>query len=420
MQGVKKAAVQILSKNQKMKLLCIKAWVTCKRIQYEMKYARKYQVKEKLIVFEAYTGRQYSCNPRALYEELLRSPEYKDYKKVWAFQEPEKYRYLEQDRNTKVVKYKSPSYYKAYAMAAVWVSNFRIPHEIQPKHNQRYVQTWHGTPLKRLVFDISHYQDANSSEEELRYHCVEDVKRYSYMLAPSEFYAEKLTSAFHLKELDKADIFIHGGYPRNDYLLRLDETEMNRCREKMGIPAGKRVVLYAPTWRESQHKPGEGYSYQLAADFAKWRSVLGEDTVILFRCHYLVSSSVDLSPFRGFVIDASGYDDINELYAISDLLITDYSSVFFDYANLKRPVIFYMYDYQQYKNEMRDFYLEERELPGPIVQTEEELLGLLDGEWSFPSYIETYEKFNEKFNPYREGDGSRIVWETVLSRKERE
>lgn len=147
---------------------------------------------------------------------------------------------------------------------------------------------------------------------------------------------------------------------------------------------------------------------------------MGEDTVILFRCHYLVSSSVDLSPFRGFVIDASGYDDINELYAISDLLITDYSSVFFDYANLKRPVIFYMYDYQQYKNEMRDFYLEERELPGPIVQTEEELLGLLDGEWSFPSYIETYEKFNEKFNPYREGDGSRIVWETVLSRKERE
>lgn len=419
MQGLKKAGIQMLSKNQNLKLLCVKAWVTYKRIWYKLKYARKYQVRDKVIVFEAYTGRQYSCNPRALYEELLRDPAYGDYKKVWAFQEPEKYRYLEEDKNTKVVKYKSSSYYKAYAMAAVWVSNFRIPHEIQPKENQRYVQTWHGTPLKRLVFDIGKYQDANSSEAELRYHCVEDVKRYSYMLAPSEFYAEKLTSAFHLKELGKADVFIHGGYPRNDYLLRLDEQEIARCRAKLGVPDGKRVVLYAPTWRESQHKPGEGYGYQLAVDFNKWRSLLGDDTVILFRCHYLVSSSIDLSPYKGFVTDASGYDDINELYAISDLLITDYSSVFFDYANLNRPVIFYMYDYQQYKNEMRDFYLEESELPGPIVQTEEDLLRLLAGTWHFPSYLETYKRFNEKFNPYREGRGSRTVWEAVLPRKER-
>lgn len=419
MRRLKKAAVLILSKNQKIKLLCVKTWVIWKKLQYRLKYARKYQVREKLIVFEAYTGRQYSCNPRALYEELVSRPEYKEYKKIWVFNEPEKYLYLEQEGNTKVVKYKSPSYYKAYAMAAVWVSNFRIPHELQLKDNQRYVQTWHGTPLKRLVFDISQYQDANSSEEELRYHCVDDVKRYSYMLAPSAFYEEKLTSAFHLKELGKSDIFIQGGYPRNDYLLRLDDIEIARCRIKLGIPEGKRVVLYAPTWRESQHKPGEGYGYQMAVDFGKWRSVIGEDAVVLFRCHYLASSSEDLSPHEGFVKDVSGYDDINELYAISDLLITDYSSVFFDYANLKRPVIFYMYDYQQYKNEMRDFYLEEKELPGPIVQTEEELLKLLDGDWCFPAYMETYEKFNDKFNPHILGDGSSVVWEAVLPRKER-
>ena len=94
------------------------------------------------------------------------------------------------------------------------------------------------------------------------------------------------------------------------------------------------MILYAPTWRENQHIPGEGYSYQLQADFDFWRRALGEEYVVLFRAHYFISSQFDFAAYGDFVIDVSQVDDVNELYLAADLLITDYSSVFFDYANL--------------------------------------------------------------------------------------
>ena len=97
--------------------------------------------------------------------------------------------------------------------------------------------------------------------------------------------------------------------------------------------------------------------------------------MILFRAHYLVANSFDFSRYEGFVFDVSGYDNINDLYVVSDLLMTDYSSVFFDYANLKRPMVFYMYDLAEYQHEIRDFYLNLEELPGEIVTEEERLAG---------------------------------------------
>mgnify|MGYP000910123033 CR=1 FL=1 len=106
----------------------------------------------------------------------------------------------------------------------------------------------------------------------------------------------------------------------------------------------KKVILYAPTWRENQHLPGEGYQFQLPVDFKRWREVLGDEYVILFRAHYFISNSFDFVAFSGFVYDVSQMDDINPLYLAADVLITDYSSVFFDYANLRRPILFFMYD----------------------------------------------------------------------------
>ena len=102
--------------------------------------------------------------------------------------------------------------------------------------------------------------------------------------------------------------------------------------------------------------------------------MLGQEYVILFRAHYFISGQYDFGAYDGFVIDVSGLDDVNDLYLVSDLLITDYSSVFFDYANLNRPILFYMYDYEAYKTQMRDFYLDIHTLPGPVVKTQEELL----------------------------------------------
>ena len=223
------------------------------------------------------------------------------------------------------------------------------------------------------------------------------------MPSPSGFYSEKIASAFHLKEEGKEQVLLELGYPRNDELVAVTDAACKNMRRTLGIPEGKKVILYAPTWRENQHLPGEGYQFQLPVDFKRWREVLGDEYVILFRAHYFISNSFDFVAFSGFVYDVSQMDDINPLYLAADVLITDYSSVFFDYANLRRPILFFMYDYEQYKHEMRDFYFDIHMLPGPVLMDQEEVLKTLK---NLPDVVDKYEKkyveFNNVFNPHRE------------------
>ena len=191
------------------------------------------------------------------------------------------------------------------------------------------------------------------------------------------------------------------GYPRNDDLFRYTEEKCENIKKELGIPADKKVILYAPTWRQSQHTAGEGFTYSLGIDFDKMKTRLGDKAVILFRTHYFISNSFDFSKYGGFIKDVSSYDEINDLYLISDLLITDYSSVFFDYANLERPILFYMYDYEAYREEMKDFYFGIGLLPGPVEEERdisEDVERLLEGF----AVDDTYRRFNEIFNPHRE------------------
>ena len=134
------------------------------------------------------------------------------------------------------------------------------------------------------------------------------------------------------------------------------------------------MVLYAPTFRDTEHSGSVGYTFRAELDFDLLRERLGDDTVVLFRPHYLVANSFDFARYEGFVFDVSAVLDINDLYIASDVLVTDYSSVFFDYVNLDRPIVFYMYDLEQYASELRGFYLDLDELPGPIVRTAEDLV----------------------------------------------
>ena len=142
---------------------------------------------------------------------------------------------------------------------------------------------------------------------------------------------------------------------------------------------------------------------------------LEDEYVILFRAHYLVANSFDFAKHGGFVQDVSDYPDINDLYIASDILVTDYSSVFFDYSNLNRPVIFYMYDLEQYAGELRGFYLSLDELPGPIVRDEESLIREIraaDGK----EPDEKYKAFRKRFNPYEDGKSSARVLARIIVR----
>ena len=208
-------------------------------------------------------------------------------------------------------------------------------------------------------------------------------------------------------------IIIETGYPRNDILINYKPERINEIKYKYGIDPDKKIILYAPTFRDNRHD-GSGYVYDTHLDFDKLRYELGQDYIILFRAHYFVANQFNFEKYNGFVYDMSRLDDINELYLISDLLITDYSSVFFDYANLERPILFYMYDLEEYANEIRGFYFDLNILPGPIVKDEDNLILEIKRLENWEK-DEKYNSFNKRFNYLDDGRASRRVSEYIIS-----
>lgn len=410
---LKKSMIKACSVNSYTKQLCVKMLFYRRKIKYLMKFYNKEPIDDKIIIFESYMGRQFSCSPKSLYKAMANDEYYKDFIKVWAFKNPKKHKDLLNDENTILVKYRGVKYYKYYAKAKYWVTNSRIPNEIKKHPDQIYIQCWHGTPLKKLGLDIENYTGTKISTKDLHHNYKVDAQRYSYLVSPSNFFNEKITSAFGLKDIGKDNIFIEKGYPRNDFLYEFTEDDCERIKENLNIPRTKKVILYAPTWRENQHEPGVGYTYDLGLNFDILQKELEDEYVILFRAHYFISNAFNFEKYNGFIINASNHDDINELYIVSDMLITDYSSVFFDYANLSRPIIFYMYDFEEYKNKMRDFYLSVKDLPGPIVKDEINLLKEINKLGTDFVYDEKYEEFNDRFNPHRKPCSLEVLSECI-------
>ena len=386
----------------------------CKKIQYKLNTIG-IKIDDKTIIFNVFNGKSYSCSPKALYEYMLKDEKYADYKFIWSFKNVEDYKFLEKNRNTKVVKNNSKEYQKYLAKAKYWFFNFKIPEYLYPKKNQVFLQCWHGTPLKRLGCDLLHFDNKLNTMKGMKKRYKIESSKFTYFISPSKFATEKFISAWNLKEIGKDNIMIEEGYPRNDFLFNYTNEDVKRIKERLGIENDKRkIILYAPTYRSNQHEAGVGYTYKEEVDFESLREKIGDKYIILFRPHYFVANVFDFNKYKGFVYDVSKIDDINELYIITDLLITDYSSVFFDYANLKRPMIFYMYDLDHYRDESNGFYIDLEELPGKITKTQDELeeeIIRIDKEFKFD---EKYKKFNEKYNYLDDGNASKRVLEKIL------
>ena len=379
-------------------------------------YYRVLPIDDKLIVFEAFRSTKYVDSPRAIYEYLLGDEKYAEYRFIWLFEHPEDYTFLEENNRTKVVKHETHAYYAAFARAKYWVVNGWIPLRVQKKPGQVALQCWHGTPLKRLRYDIV------TSEETLHQRKVHeennrDMARYDYLISPSAFATKAFISAFGLKRLGKEQIVVETGYPRNDALVGVKPSLQAKYREKHRIPVDKKVLLYAPTWRDDQHVTEGGYKYKTPVDFDYLKKELADDWVILFRAHNLVANQFDFSRYDGFVCDVSRVDEINELYIMADVLMTDYSSVFFDYANLHRPIVFFMYDREHYEKDLRGFYIDLETLPGDIIETEQGVVTALRDLSDYSKRNqEKYTTFSKQYNYLDDGKATERVVETFLAR----
>lgn len=394
---IKKLLKELAGKNELFRTIYRKLQHLNRKRMYQ-KFYNENQVDEKLVMFESFQGRSYACSPKALYLAMIKDEKYKDYHFVWAVNNVEKHAYLKKMPNTKVIKRISNAYNKNLAMAKYLVFNSSVPAYVKLKPEQVYVQTWHGTPLKRLGCDIEATGSAAFNLKEIRKQYRENGKRFTYLLSPSAYTTKMLSSAFDLTPERQKEIIVEEGYPRNDALFQYTEEELKFFRNSLKLPEGKKIILYAPTFRDNQFDFSVGFRYKGEMDFDKLLTDIGEDCVVLFRAHCQIADKFDFAKYKGFVYNVSKYEDVNELYAISDMLITDYSSVLFDYANLRRPMLFYMYDLDEYQNSVRDFYLDLEELPGPIVTTQENLTKEIKEYIVNFQYDEIYRKFNGKFN----------------------
>jgi len=371
---------------------------------------------ERLVVFEAFQGRQYTCSPKALYLQMKADPKYSDYRFVWVFTEEAAKRNPIADQRTQIVTYNTLAHHAVCARAGTIITNSMPMGIIKLRPGQKLVETWHGTPLKRLGCDIQLDSNSVNTREEIHRRYRQRVSQLTHFLSPSDFYTEKLTSAFDLKGEGSRVKMIQQGYPRNDFLSRCTPEQARAIKARLGLEEDKKLILYAPTFRDDQKlDKAYSYSFTLEMDFNHLLQTLGEEYVILFRPHYFVASRFDFASYGGRVIDVSGVDDINELYVISDLLITDYSSVFFDYAILQRPVLLFMYDLDRYQNQLRDFYIDLKELPFPILQTQQQLEEAILDLFSQPFVLsEGYRAFNRTYTPMDDGEAAGRVLEALF------
>jgi CDP-glycerol glycerophosphotransferase len=358
------------------------------------------------VVFESGVGLQYADSPRYIYEELVRRGN--DLTMIWAYTGHIPGR----DLNTKVVERLSPAYFYHLGRSLYWVNNQSFPHYVHRRPGGVYVQTWHGTPLKRMLHDLDQVFGRDSGYVG---RATTAAAQWSLLVSPSPFATKAISSAFHYHGK-----VLEAGYPRNDLFYRSDRDELaRRVRRRLGIRDDQRVVLYAPTFRDDQ-TVGNRFWFSLPFDLARFHERMGDDVVLLLRMHVLVAAGLEIPPeLASTVLDVSKYPEIQELFLASDVLVTDYSSVLFDFANLRRPMVFFAYDLPTYRDKLRGFYLDyETDLPGPVVTTEDDLYeSLLSLDLVEKEFGGRYDAFIERFSPNDDGHAAERVVDEVFGRR---
>lgn len=364
----------------------------------------KLSLKENWVFCESFFGKSYSDSPKYVYEYLQKNYNSK-YKFIWV-----------DDKKGTVIPYKhsrvkrfSIRYCYYLARCKYYIFNSRQPVWIKKRAGNVFLQTWHGTPLKRLVFDL---EDINSATPRYKKQTYKQSRSWDYLVAANQYSSDIFRRCFIYNKT-----MLETGYPRNDILHWDNRDEIaDKLRSRLGIPKDKKTILYAPTWRDDEYYTKGQYKFSLKLDLQLMKEKLGDDYVLLLRTHYFIADSLDVTGLEDFAYNFSNYDDISELYLISDYLITDYSSVFFDYANLKRPMLFYTYDLEKYRDVLRGFYIDiEEELPGPLLFTTEEIIDAFNNmEELIDNYKYKYDKFYDKFCSWEDGHASSKVANAVF------
>lgn len=358
-------------------------------------------VQKKTVLFNSLGGRNFSDSPKAIYDEMLHREEFRDWRFIWTFVDPDKYEIPYGEK----IKIDTYSFYKALLFSHVWVGNSRCDRGIGLSLDRNIrIETWHGTPLKKIGGE-EHTETFAVKPEEYK----GPIDSKTIRCAQSEYDRTIFARIFHATK----ESILLSDLPRNDELLLFSKEKLLEVKKSIGIEAEKIVVLYTPTYREYLIDENRDTFIAPPINLNKWQAKLGDKYVILIRAHYAVTAALGVSDNK-FVKNVSTYPSINELYAISDMMISDYSSTYFDYSILNRPMFCFAYDLEEYE-EKRGLYLDLKKiLPCEVDRTEDDLLTHIVS-LDYLNACEKTKAFHLKYAPYA-GHASKIVVDELLKR----
>ena len=355
---------------------------------------------KKKILFSSFGGRGFNDSPYALYCRICEDERFDDYELVWAFVSPENHTVP----RGRTVKIDTPAFFKELLSSEIWVSNAGIDRGIElSKRKHISVETWHGTPIKKIGDDSNDNTALN--ENKLR-----EKDSTTIRCAQSEYDLEIFERVLNATR----DSFLLCDLPRNDELCNSDIAERKkRIRNAFDIPDEKKVLLYMPTYREYwQDKSGLTEMKQFI-NVERWEAELGDKYVLLVRAHYAVNKHID---FQGslFVRDVSDYSNLNDLFIVSDILISDYSSAMIDYSILDRPILCYAMDYDEYLLKRGTYVDINSFLPCPVDKDEMVLIDRIK-HLNYESYSQRSREFHGKYAPHA-GHATETVIEEIAKR----
>lgn len=310
------------------------------------------KTQDDLILINSWAGKKYSDSPKILYEAMIKDPRFEKKRFVWAFEHPDKF----DVKGAEKIKIDTWKYFTTALRAKVWISSINIERGLTFKKKKTiYINTWHGAGTKKIGNACSGRNDY-------------DLSNVNIMLTQSEFENQIFIRDFKCRSESLYKI----GFPRNDELFHITDKDRDKYRKELKIPHGKKVILYAPTWRDSRDG-GLSYRVEPPINIEKWRKRFSNEYVLLFRMHPF--TTIFNMQYDDFARDISSYDNLNHILAVTDVLITDYSTIVYDSAVANIPFICFGFDYERYYKE-RGFYFDLNKVyPGGVLKTEDEVIG---------------------------------------------
>ena len=340
-----------------------------------------------LVVYNSFNGR-YSDSPRAVHRMAARRGAHEA---VWLADPLQAASFPAEVATVPIY---TEAAVQALEAADLVVSNGHLEMDWAKRPGATYVQMWHGTPLKRI------HADALGGPPGLLEHLSTDVDRWDVLLSANPYSTATLRQAFRWH-----GEILETGYPRNDVLVGPEAGAVReQVRRELGIEDGRTAILYTPTWRDDVFWDESADAGALALDVDLVTEELGDDHVLLLRLHYKLTGMLQPTDHPA-VVDVSHHPDIADLYLAADAMVTDYSSTMFDFAVTRKPLLFFTYDMDRYRDELRGFYFDlSVDPPGPLSATTKQLVAdIRDLPRLSRDHQESYARFREKFCPHDDG-----------------